>query len=70
MAVAAVLAWRGWRSAGDGWRALQLGILLALVAVVVHGLLDVPYFKNDLALELWAMLALVVAGAGGRATTT
>jgi len=70
MAVAAVLAWRGWRCAANGWRALQLGILLALFAVVVHGLLDVPYFKNDLALELWALLALVVAGARANAVAS
>jgi len=70
VAVAAALAWRGWRSAANGWGALQLGLLLALVAVVVHGLLDVPYFKNDLALELWALLALVVAGARANATAS
>ena len=27
----------------------------ALVALVVHGLVDVPYFKNDLAFVFWAM---------------
>ena len=42
--------------------ALQLGVLLALVAVVVHGLVDVPYFKNDLCLLFWTLVALTVAG--------
>jgi len=39
-------------------RALSIGLLGALVAIVVHGLVDVPYFKNDLALEFWALLAI------------
>jgi O-antigen ligase len=54
--------WRGWRKGAAEWRPLQLGVLLALVAIVVHGLVDVPYWKNDLALELWALLGLSWAG--------
>ena len=53
--------WRGWRSQSE-WRAIELGVFLALVAVVVHGLVDVPYFKNDLALEFWALVGLAWAG--------
>jgi len=34
-----------------------------MVAVVVHGLVDVPYFKNDLSLEFWSLLGLACAGA-------
>jgi putative inorganic carbon (HCO3(-)) transporter len=55
-------SWIGWRTAAAGWRPIELGIVLALVAVVVHGLVDVPYFKNDLALEFWALLGLAWAG--------
>jgi putative inorganic carbon (hco3(-)) transporter len=54
-----VYAWRGWRMASD-WKAIHLGVLLALVAVVIHGLVDVPYWKNDLSLEFWALLSLVL----------
>lgn len=54
--------WRGWREAETGWRPIELGIVLALVALVVHGLVDVPYFKNDLSLEFWALLGLASAG--------
>ena len=57
-----IQAWRGWRSDEAGWRPIELGIVLALVAVVVHGLVDVPYFKNDLSLEFWALLGLAWAG--------
>lgn len=55
-------AWSGWRHGSPPWCALQLGVLLALVAVVIHGLVDVPYFKNDLSLEFWTLLALSWAG--------
>jgi hypothetical protein len=33
-------------------------VCLALVAIVVHGLVDVPFFKNDLSLEYFALLGL------------
>jgi putative inorganic carbon (hco3(-)) transporter len=56
-------SWRGWRASSVAWRAVHLGVLLALIAVVVHGLVDVPYWKNDLSLELWALLSLTLAAA-------
>jgi O-antigen ligase len=56
------VSWKGWVSGPAGWRAIQLGIVLAMVAIVVHGLVDVPYFKNDLALEFWTFLGLAWAG--------
>ncbi len=48
--------------AGAWPRTLGIGLLAMLLAVVVHGLGDVPYFKNDLAISFWALLA-VPAGA-------
>jgi O-antigen ligase len=57
-----MVSWRGWRRASAAWRPLHLGVALALVAVVVHGLVDVPYFKNDLSLEFWVLLGLTWAG--------
>jgi O-antigen ligase len=54
--------WRGWRKGDAGWRPIELGIAIALVAVVVHGLVDVPYFKNDLSLEFWALMGFAWAG--------
>ncbi len=56
-----VIGWRGWKSADAGWRPLGLGLVLAFVAVFLHGLVDVPYFKNDLALEFWAIVGLGTA---------
>ncbi len=58
-------AWRGWRDGTAPWCAVQLGILLALVGIIVHGLVDVPYLKNDLSLEFWALLGLSWAGRRG-----
>lgn len=44
---------------GDPWRrALSIGLLGAVAAILVHGLVDVPYFKNDLAVEFWALLGI------------
>jgi O-antigen ligase len=57
-----VVSWRGWRHSESDWRAIHLGVFVALVAVVIHGLIDVPYFKNDLSFEFWTLLALTWAG--------
>ncbi len=38
---------------------LPSALLAALVAVVVHGLVDVPYMKNDLAMLFWILAGLI-----------
>jgi len=38
-----------------------LGLLCAMVVIIVHGLVDVPYFKNDLAVMFWALVAMISA---------
>lgn len=46
---------------GSWFKLLQgstLGLIAAVVYWLVHGLVDVPYFKNDLALEFWTIMAL------------
>lgn len=40
---------------------LALGLITAMIAIVVHGLVDVPYFKNDLAAMFWILIALLGA---------
>jgi len=42
------ISWQGWKQSDSDWRPIFLGVLLAMVAIVVHGLVDVPYFKNCL----------------------
>ena len=56
-----VLGWRGWRVHELGWRPYDLGVILVLVAMFAHGLVDVPFFKNDLSLEFWALLGMLWA---------
>jgi uncharacterized ion transporter superfamily protein YfcC len=36
-----------------------LGLMGAMVVIVVHGLVDVPYFKNDLAVLFWVMIGIM-----------
>lgn len=38
---------------------LALGLMTALITILVHGLVDVPYFKNDLAVIFWIILAFI-----------
>jgi O-antigen ligase len=42
-------------------RYLVLGLLTAMVVILIHGLVDVPYFKNDLAIMFWILFALLGA---------
>ena len=44
--------------AGPWPRVLGIGLLAMLLSVLVHGLGDVPYFKNDQAFVFWALLAV------------
>lgn len=63
----AAVGWLTWRvgrlaavgstSGADG---IGLGALAALSTMLAHGLVDVPYFKNDLALLTWLLLVLAV----------
>ena len=40
------------------WLKKKEAMLLPLVALLIHGLVDVPYFKNDLAIVFFLLLAL------------
>jgi len=40
-------------------RYIMLGLIGAMTTIVVHGLVDVPYFKNDLSIIFWILLALL-----------
>lgn len=40
-------------------RFIILGLGAAMVATLVHGLVDVPYFKNDLAVLFWLLIAFL-----------
>ena len=38
---------------------LSVGLLSAMVYIFIHGLVDVPFFKNDLSIQFWILAALV-----------
>jgi O-antigen ligase len=40
-------------------RFIVLGLGAAMIAILVHGLVDVPYFKNDLAVFFWLLIAFL-----------
>ncbi len=50
--------WRYRRQNNLAW--LSWGLLGAWLSTVVHGLVDVPYFKNDLAVLFWLGLAMTI----------
>lgn len=54
-------AFRGFRRAVGVERALLWGTGTAFVMLLVHGLVDSPYWKNDLSLEFWMLAAIEVA---------
>jgi O-antigen ligase len=55
----ALLAWQALRAPKRDWVALAASF--ALLQMLVHGLVDVPFFKNDLAMMTFLLLALVAA---------
>jgi O-antigen ligase len=67
------LLWRGWTAwpSTEGFdRTLLWGVMGALVLWTVHGIVDSPYWKNDMSAEFWilAALAVVTLRAGTRRT--
>lgn len=40
-------------------RYLTIGLIGAMTALFIHGLVDVPYFKNDLSIIFWLLIALM-----------
>jgi len=49
-----------WRGTGPTWLYLAAGLMMA--QMLIHGLVDAPYFKNDLAIIFWLAIALPVIG--------
>ncbi len=37
-----------------------LGLFGAILTIIIHGLVDAPYFKNDLAVFFWIVIAMVL----------
>lgn len=49
---------RAYRSSDGFKRSLSLGLILAMITLLGHGLVDVPYFKNDLAALFFFLIML------------
>src|ERR1700694_758357 len=43
-----MISWRGWHHADADWRPIHIGVFLALVAVLLHGLVGGPAFQDAL----------------------
>jgi len=58
------LVWLGAMVLRAGWRGrddvIALAAIAALATMTVHGLVDVPYFKNDLSVIVWVMVGVVL----------
>ena len=55
--------WRGWtlwRPADGFWKPVVWGIVGAFVLWFAHGMVDSPYWKNDMSVEFWMLVALVL----------
>ncbi len=48
-----------WRGIRPGRTVAQLGVALAVVAILTHGLVDTPYMKNDLAILFWIIMSFI-----------
>jgi O-antigen ligase len=59
------MGWRAWPTVEQVNRAWLWGGLGGLVLWFFHGVVDSPYWKNDMAVEFWIMAALVFTAAVG-----
>lgn len=41
-------------------KTLSIAISTSMFALIIHGLVDVPFFKNDLALLFWIIISLII----------
>jgi O-antigen ligase len=40
-------------------RFIVLGLMGAMIVIIIHGIVDVPYFKNDLAVIFWVLIGML-----------
>ena len=62
------VAVRGLRLDQPWPRAMAVGLMGMVVAFLLHGMVDAPYFKNDLALAYWALLGVQLGSMTGTRT--
>lgn len=59
MIKASIIAYRLFKAMPGSNKFIALGFLIAMISIFVHGLVDVPYFKNDLAAIFFILLAII-----------
>ena len=67
------LVWRGWRALPQTegfYRVAMWGVMGSLVLWGIHGLVDSPYWKNDMSVEFWVLAAIELAAIGSIAATS
>jgi O-antigen ligase len=50
---------KNYKSKIADYKYLNIGLICAMVAIIVHGFVDVPYFKNDLSVMFWLFVAMI-----------
>ena len=50
--------WRGAKQYTITRDPILLGALCAMLVILVHGLVDTPYFKNDLSVLFWMIVVI------------
>jgi len=67
------LLWRGLKAlahTNELWRPVLWGSVGSVILIIVHGLFDSPYWKNDLSAEFWLVAALQVIAIRGALIAT
>lgn len=55
-----ITGWAIWYGFRNRAKPYAFGLLLFMIALLAHGLIDIPYFKNDLAMIYWLVIALAL----------
>lgn len=54
-----IRSYRQTKKKNDPFMYAVLGLTLSLVVMLIHGMVDVPYFKNDLAAMFWVLMGMM-----------
>jgi O-antigen ligase len=54
-----IRAYRQTKKHNDPFMYVVLGLTLSFVVMLIHGMVDVPYFKNDLAAMFWILMGMM-----------
>jgi putative inorganic carbon (hco3(-)) transporter len=55
-----IVGWGIWHGFKNRSAPYAVGLALFLIALLAHGLIDIPFFKNDLAMIFWLIFAIAL----------